>query len=290
MFIVANLGINWWSKGHSDERSLELLKAAKDAGAHGICIPYLKSDKLYRGDDIKKKVRKFDVPPELLYDMQKWAKEDGMQLWVAPSWHEDVAYLETINVDGYHIQNGDIGYEPLIRAIAETDKPIMMSTGFASFDEINDAVELIFKIRAQGNENFDISDLDLVLLHSTGPMPTMASEAQLGRILDLAAEFMPLYVGYESFLSTANTTLDYIAMAYNPAIIMRRLDLDDRKGVETEYSLTPALLRQLVEIAVGMEWVNNPVDYADGFTEGDFDARIKRLRCKESDYLLPPSG
>ena len=121
-------------------------------------------------------------------------------------------------------------------------------------------------------------------------MPTPGAEAQLGRILDLAQEFMPLFVGVESFLHKSNTVLDYVAMAYNPAVGMRRIDLDEEKGIETEYSLPPTAMKELVAASLAMDWVNNPVIYAEEFVEGDFDARIKRRRCKESDYLLPPES
>lgn len=285
MFIVANIGVNWWSQKGGTKRAEELVRAAIDSGVHGVCVPYLRADKLHKKPDIAKNLRRFDIPPETLYDLKKIAKEEGVTFWVAPDHADDVEYLETIDVDGYHIQNGNLDVIPLLKAIAKTEKPVVMSTGFASFDEINAAVEAILDVRGD-----DAAEAELMLLHSTGAMPTPAAESQLGRILDLAAEFMPLFVGYESFLSANNTLLDYAAMTYNPAIIMRRLDLADRKGVETEYSLTPDQLKQLVEVALQMEWVNNPQFYADEFTEGDWDARIKRRRCKESDYKLPPES
>ena len=169
-----------------------------------------------------------------------------------------------------------------MKAVADTGKPVMLSTGFATFEEVTTAIETLLANHESGDAP------ELTVLHSTGGMPTPSADAQLRRILDLADEFFPLYAGYESFLNGDNVILDYISMAYNPAIIMRRIDLDDRKGVETEYSLVPEQMRRLVESAVAMEWVNNPQYYADEFTESDFDARIKRRRCKESDYLLPP--
>ena len=77
-------------------------------------------------------------------------------------------------------------------------------------------------------------------------------------------------------------------MAYRPAAIMRRIDLDDKKGVETEYSLTPDKFRAMADIASAMHLVNNPEFYHEEFTESDFDARIKQMRCAETNYLLPP--
>ena len=281
MFIIANIGVNWRTKQDPYQRSIDLLDAVNGAGVHGVCVPYLRADKLYRSEDIVKQTKKFDMPPEMMYDLRKRAAEMKTTFWAAPSYHEDIAYLEQIDVDGYQIQNGDIRYTPLLKAVAETNKPVMLSTGFATLQEVHDAVETLLNGKEAG-------DAQLTILHSTGGMPTPSNESQLKRILDLAQEFFPLFVGYESFLNGDNVILDYVAMAYNPAIIMRRIDLDDRKGVETEYSLVPEQMRRLVDSAVAMEWVNNPVYYADEFTESDFDARIKRRRCKKSDYLTPP--
>ncbi|MHA2404192.1 MAG: N-acetylneuraminate synthase family protein, partial [Candidatus Kariarchaeaceae archaeon] len=130
-------------------------------------------------------------------------------------------------------------------------------------------------------------EAELMLLHSTGGMPTKMEDANLKRILELATEFYPLYVGFESFLSYQ--ILDYVAMAFNPSIIMRRLDLDDRQGVEAEYSLVPKQMRELVKMADAMGNINNPQFDQNGFTRTDFTARQKFWRCKESEYLIPPS-
>ena len=79
-------------------------------------------------------------------------------------------------------------------------------------------------------------------------------------------------------------------MAYRPAVIMRRIDLADTKGVETEYSLSPVQFRELAEIAGAMQLISNPEYYSETFTESDFDARLKQMRCKETNYLLPPES
>ena len=280
MQLIANVGINWWTKGDKRQRGLDLIKAAHESGAHGICVPYLRADKMFRPQTLIDGTKKFDMTPEFLYDWMTYAHELNMGFVVAPRYVEAIDYLEQINVDGYHINNGDINFTPLLEAVRDTGKPVYLSTGMATFEEVSDALDLLLG-------DTEPSDADLVILHSTGAMPTPAKDTQIQRILDLGGEFFPLYIGYESF--SVNPLLDYIAMAYRPAVIMRRIDLDDKKGVETEYSVTPGQFLELAKVANAMLLVNNPEYYHESFTESDFDARVKQMRCKETEYLLPPS-
>ncbi len=282
MKVVANIGINWWDRdGESTERAHNLVNAALNLGVGGVCIPYFRSS-VFRDEGKIEQTQKFEIQPELLYDLIQKIQRNGVSAYVSPRDVEDVAYLEKIDVDGYHISNGDLLYRPLLDGLASLKqyKPILLSTGFSTFDEINESTEILL-----GEQ--DANEAELMLLHSTGGMPTKMEDANLRRILELATEFYPLYVGFESFLSYQ--ILDYVSMAFNPSIIMRRLDLDDRQGMETSYSLTYKQMRELVKMADAMEYINNPQFDQDGFTRTDFDERQRSWRCKDSEYLLPPN-
>ena len=278
MKIIANIGINWWDGNKSEERAHELVDTAIELGVSGICIPFF-DPRVFRDEERIKQVKKFKLDPEIMYDLVQKALAKHITVYASPRNPDDIPYLEKIDVSGYHIQNGDILYTPLLEAIAELDKPVLLSTGFATFQEIDDAAEILL-----GSQQSD--EAELILLHSTGGLPTSREDAELRRILDLAQEFFPLYVGFESFLS--DQLLDYVSMAFSPAIIMRRFDLEDCKGVEVEYSLTPSQMRSLVAIAEAMNLVNDPVLDQNGFTRTAFDARQSQLRCEKSDFLLPP--
>ncbi len=278
MKVIANIGVNWWDGDRSEKRAYELVDTAIDIGVSGICIPFF-DPRVFRDEEQIKQVTKFKLAPEILYDLVQKALAKNITVYASPRNPDDIPYLEKIDVSGYHVQNGDILYAPLLEAIEPLRKPVLLSTGFATFEEIDNAVEILL-----GEQQPD--EAELVLLHSTGGLPTIREDAELRRILDLAQEFFPLYVGFESFLS--EQLLDFVSMAFNPAVIMRRLDLEDRKGVETEYSLTPTQMKNLVAIVDAMELVNNPVLDQNGFTQTAFDARQSQLRCEKSDFLLPP--
>lgn len=280
MQIIANIGINWWTKKNIEERAFALVNEAIEAKVSAICTPYLDAEKMFRPPEIVKKTKQYDMPPELLYDLVQHIHNNDLEVYVSPRHVDQVAYLEKIGVTGYHINNGDMVYLPLLEAVAKTGKPVLLSTGFSTMKEVGDAVAILLG-------DTEPSESNLIILHSTGALPTPLKDINLGRILDLAGVFFPLYVGFESF--AREPIIDYISMALRPIAIMRRIDLADKAGIETEYSLSPTRLRELVSVAAAMDEINHPVEYANGFTESDYDARQKQRRCAESDYLLPPT-
>jgi sialic acid synthase SpsE len=278
--VIANIGFNWWTnKGDSKDRAEQLVKTAFNAGADGICVPYFKAEKVHRVPNVVKQMGKFNIEEELLYDLKQMADKLAKDFYVAPSHVDDVGYLETIMVDKFHVENGNTSYTPLLERLAERE--VLLSTGFSTFGEIDDAAEILLG-------SLTPSESELILLHSTGKLPTPAHEVQLRRVLDLATEFFPLYVGVESFFH--DRLFDFVSMAYDPAVFMRRIDLDDGEGIESLYSLSPEQFGHLVRIGQLMDKVNNPEFYDKEFVEGDFEARINKYRCAETNYTLPPES
>ena len=278
MEIIANIGFNWYSS-KPKERAEELIKSAADHGAHAVVVPYFKADKVYRDTDMVNKTKQYEMPPEWFFDLKQVASDIGIGFIVSPRYPECVAYLEQIGVQRYHVQNGDIRHFPLLEALRLAEKPVLLSTGYASTEEVLAGVFALL-----GTE--EIVESDLIVLHSTGALPTRPQDALLSRILDLGQELFPLYVGLESFCS--ETILDIISMTYRPAVIMRRYDLDDGRGIESHYSIKPDQLSNLARVASVMEIVNHPTYFVEDFTETDFEARVNMMRCEHSEYLLPP--
>lgn len=279
--IVANIGINWFSK-KPEKRARNLVEAAINAGVSGVVVPMFKAGELFREKQLVDGSKQYEITPELVYDLMKIADSRDVMFYLNPRYAAAVDYGESINVDGYHIANGDILYNELLEAVGETGKPVLLSTGYSWEEEIRQASNILL------GKN-DIYSKELVLLHSTGGTPTIAEDAMLVRILNLMTDFYPMDIGLESFYY--DDFLDYVAMGY-PDLwgIMRRIDLGDNIGIEAEYSVVPEQLAKLVSIAGAMDKVVNPVIYGDtGFSETDFEARRRLMRLPKDDYLLPPS-
>jgi len=279
MEVIANIGFNWYS-AKPKERAEELIVSAADHGAHAVAVSYFKADKVYRDVDMVNKTKQYEMPPEWYFDLKQVASDKGIDFIVSPRYHECVSYLEQIGIQRYHVQNGDLRHFPLLEELRKTKKPVLLSTGYATFEEVDAAISTLLGDELRTNES------NVVLLHSTGALPTRPQDALLSKILDLGQEFFPLYVGLESFYS--ETILDIISMTYRPVVIMRRYDLDDGRGIESHYSIKPDQLSNLARVASVMEIVNHPTYFVDNLTETDFEARTNMMRCEHSNYLLPP--
>ena len=166
-YIIAELSAN---HNGSIERAFKIIKAAKDAGADAVKIQTYTADTM----TIKSDRKEFQIKGGLwdgydLYSLYKWAetpyewhkplfdyaKEVGITIFSTPFDETAVDLLEDLNAPAYKIASFEITDLPLIKYIARTKKPMLISTGMANLIEINEAVEVA---KENGCE-------DLILLH-----------------------------------------------------------------------------------------------------------------------------
>jgi sialic acid synthase SpsE len=236
--IIADLGSNIFAGADSKQRAIELIQLAKESNCTAVKLQLLRGDKLYRDPAKQKQLRPYELPIEWLPELKQVAGDIDIELLVTPFYLEAVDALERLGVERYKIASSDILYHDLHRLIAQTGKPVILSTGAAEFSEIETAIETL----RPGNETPD----DLVLLHCNVSYPCPIPDMQLRKILDLASEFYPLRVGYSSH--TVSPYLVASSVLYNAEVIEIHFDAEDRKGVETAHSYTPSQVRQLVQM------------------------------------------
>jgi N-acetylneuraminate synthase len=180
---------------------------------------------------------------EQYIELGDYAALNGLA-WFASPWDEPaVDFLEQINVAAYKIASASVTDLGMLRAIAATGKPVILSTGMSTLDQIDAAVG------ALGTER-------LVVLHATSTYPLPPEEANLRMIPVLAARYPGVPVGYSGHETGLQISL--AAVALGAVAVERHITLDRGMwGSDHSASLEPADFAALVadirvlEVALG---------------------------------------
>jgi pseudaminic acid synthase len=248
-FIIAELSAN---HNGSIDRALETIDAAKACGAQAIKLQTYTPDTMTIDTDQPEFLIKGGPwDGYKLYDLYKWAhtpyewhqtmfdhaRKIGLTVFSTPFDETAVELLESLDTPAYKVASFELLDLPLIRCMARTGKPMIMSTGMASEDEIAEAVEAA---REAGCK-------DLVLLHCISSYPAPIEQANLRRITAIARRF-----GVVPGLSdhTLGTTAAVASIALGASVIekhfiLRRAD----GGPDSAFSLEPEEFSRLCKDA-----------------------------------------
>jgi pseudaminic acid synthase len=250
-YIIAELSAN---HNGSLTRALESIQAAKDAGASAVKIQTYTADTITIDSDRPEFMIKGGLwDGYKLYDLYKWAETPyewheemfsfaasiGLTIFSTPFDNTAVDLLESLNTPAYKIASFELIDLPLIRYVASTRKPMIMSTGMASETEIEEAVQTA----RDGGCN------DIVLLHCISSYPAPLSSANLAKLSLLRNRF-GVQVGLSDH--TLGTTASVAAVAMGATVIEKHFTLSRAdKGPDCEFSLEPAELKQLCDETCG---------------------------------------
>ncbi len=153
--------------------------------------------------------------------------------WFASPWDEpSVDFLESLNVAAYKVASASVTDLEMLRRMAATGKPVILSTGMSTMEQIDAAVEVL------GTEQ-------LVLLHATSTYPLPAEEANLRMIQTLKATYPGVPVGYSGHETGLQISL--AAVALGAVAVERHITLDRAMwGSDHAASLEPEGLAHLV--------------------------------------------
>jgi N-acetylneuraminate synthase len=168
-----------------------------------------------------------------------------------------VDFLEELSVPVHKVASFELVDIPLIRKMARTGKPVILSTGMATVAEVREAVETV---RAEGNEN-------ILLLKCTSAYPADLSAMNLRTIPDLRAQFgLPVGLSDHSLGDVAALT----AVALGASLIEKHLTLARRDGgPDSGFSLEPDEMATLVRRVREAEACLGGVNYGGGHQEKD---------------------
>lgn len=244
-YIIAELSAN---HNGSLERALQTITAAQRCGADAIKLQTYTADTLTIDCDAPDFLIKGGLWDGFkLYDLYKWAETPyewhqamfdharklGITVFSTPFDETAVDLLEDLDAPAYKIASFEIVDLPLIRYAASTGKPMIMSTGMASEDEIEEAVTTA---REAGCK-------DLILLHCISSYPAPIDQANLRQIPELAQRFDVI-----SGLSdhTIGTTAAITAIALGACVIEKHFTLNRKdKGPDSEFSIEPEDMKRL---------------------------------------------
>ncbi len=248
-WIIAELSGN---HNRSLERALALVDAAAAAGAQALKIQTYTADTMTL--DINEGAFVIDDPKSLwngrsLYDLYdeahtpwEWHAEiferaRGLNMipFSTPFDHTAVDFLEQLDAPLYKIASFEVTDIPLIRRVAETGKPIIISTGMASIEEIEQAVTTV---QQQGNDQ-------IVLLKCTSSYPAPASSMNLLTIPAMIERFGCL-VGLSDH--TMGNVSAIAGVALGAVVVEKHITLDRAAGgVDSAFSMEPTEFATLVQ-------------------------------------------
>jgi pseudaminic acid synthase len=247
--IVAEMSGN---HNHSIERALQIVEAAGNAGAQMLKLQTYTPDTITL--DLDKDEFVISDPESLwvnrsLYSLYKeactpwkWhkpimsrANELGMVCFSSVFDESSVDFLEDLEVPAYKIASQECVHHPLIRKVASTGKPIVMSTGMATLSEIDEAVNLIRKTGSS----------EILLMKCTSSYPANPENSNV-----LTIPYLKKVFGCEVGLSdhTAGIGAAVAAVAHGATMIEKHFTLSRADGgVDSAFSLEPLEMRHLVE-------------------------------------------
>lgn len=245
-YIIAEMSGN---HAGSIERALELIHAAKEAGADCIKIQTYTPDTMtidcrnqyfqiekgtWEGDNLYSLYQKAYTPWEWQEELRDEAAKVGIDFLSTPFDKTSVDFLEGLGVGFYKIASFELVDIPLLEYIASKNKPIIMSTAMGTLEEINEAVAAIYNT---GNRQ-------LALMKCSSAYPAKSEEMNLCTIRDLKARFdIPVGLSDHSMGSFSAAT----AVALGANIIEKHFCISRAvKNPDSGFSMEPEEFREMV--------------------------------------------
>ena len=245
-YIIAELSAN---HNGSIQRAKESITAAKKSGASAVKIQTYTADTmtidcnlddfiikggLWDGYQLYDLYREAETPFEWHEELFRHAKNIGITIFSSPFDETAVDLLEELKAPAYKIASFELTDLPLIKYAAKTKKPLLMSTGMASEDEINDAVRTA---RDNGCE-------ELLLFHCISSYPAPIEQANLKQMQTLKDKFN-VVIGLSDH--TIGNTAAITAVALGACAVEKHFTISRKdKGPDSEFSIEPIELEGLI--------------------------------------------
>ncbi len=245
-------------------RAIKLMEEAKKAGADAVKLQTYTADTitikhdadefivhggLWNGRSLYELYQEAHTPWEWHKTLFEKGKELDITVFSTPFDETAVDLLESLETPLYKIASFELVHHPLIAYVAQTKKPIIMSTGMASLEEICEAVEVACLNGCT----------DLTILHCVSEYPAPIEHCNLAMIPDLQKRFPNCKIGLSDHTLGINIAL--VAVALGAQVVEKHITLSRSEGgVDAAFSLEPdelkALCKGIEEVTLSIGNVN----------------------------------
>lgn len=248
-FVIAEMSGN---HNQSLDRAKAIIKSAAETGAHAIKLQTYTADtmtidqrgglfeitdknSLWNGRNLYELYKEAHTPWDWHRPLFDYARDQGLICFSTPFDETAVDFLETLNVPCYKIASFENTDHPLLKKVAKTGKPVIMSTGLASLSDIAESVDVL---RAHGCDQ-------IVLLKCTSTYPASPENTNLVTIPILQEIFPDCIIGLSDHTMGIGASVASVALGarvIEKHFTLRRAD----GGVDSTFSLEPDEMKGLV--------------------------------------------
>lgn len=261
VYIVAEMSAN---HNQDFDQAVRIVRAAKEAGADAIKVQTYTADTMtinadneffqikgtiWEGKNLYDLYGEAHAPWEWQPKLKEQASRLGLDFFSTPFDSTAVDFLEKIGVVAYKVASFELVDLPLLRRVAETGKPIIMSTGMASLAEIDEAVRTLQEAGAK----------QLALLKCTSAYPAPPQDMNLRTIPHMVQGF-GLPVGLSDH--TLGYDVAVAAVALGACIVEKHFTLSREKpGPDSSFSMEPQELTEMVKAIRRVEKALGSIQY-----------------------------
>lgn len=255
VFIIAEAGVN---HNGSIELAKKLIDVARDAGVDAVKFQTFKAEKLVSKNaqkaDYQKQttdsgesqfdmIKKLELDAATHHELIAYCNEKKIMFLSTPFDHDSIELLYDLGLEIFKIPSGEITNLPYLRHIGKLGKQVILSTGMADMDEIEDALDVLTEAGTK-KEN-------ITVLHANTMYPTPMEDVNLRAMVTIGNTFGVAY-GYSDH--TLGIEVDIAAVAMGACCIEKHFTLDKTmEGPDHKASLEPDELKAMVKAIRNIE-------------------------------------